>query len=180
MLCDKCKKNEAKIYYTEIIQGEKKEQHLCEECATEFTSFHFGKSLMNQDMNLGNLLSTILGSNIYTKGNNEPVEKELHCSTCGMTQGEFLKVGRFGCEHCYDIFYKILDKSIKNIQGSELHTGKKPKGFQTATEKLVMELSETQRLSLLLQDAVEKEEYEEAARIRDRIRELKSEEANNA
>lgn len=181
MLCDKCKKNEAKVYYTEIINGEKTEQHLCEECATEFTSFQMNTPIMNQEITLGSLLSTILG-NYYgnnTHGN-EQTEKELHCEKCGMTYSEFMKVGRFGCSQCYDSFHKILEKSIKSIQGSEAHTGKKPKGFETKTEKLVKELPEIEKLSIRLQDAIEKEEFEEAAKLRDLIRELKKEEMNNA
>ncbi len=181
MLCDNCKKNEAKIYYTEIIQGEKKEQHLCEECASEVTSFHIGKSIPNQELTLGNLLSTILG-NYYNNGshNSESVEKENRCSVCGMTHSEFMKLGRFGCENCYYEFYKVLDRSIKNIQGSEFHIGKKPKGFQTNPEKLVKELPEVEKLSIRLQDAIEKEEYEEAAKLRDKIRSLKREETEHA
>lgn len=181
MLCDKCKKNEAKIYYTEIIGGEKKEQHLCEDCATEYTSFQMGTPIMNHEVTLGNLLSTILG-NYYSNNThgNDYTEKEVRCDKCGMTHSDFMRVGRFGCDKCYDVFQKVLDKSIKNIQGSESHTGKKPRGFQTQTEKLVKDLSEVDKLSIRLQDAIEKEEYEEAARIRDKIRELKKEEANNA
>lgn len=181
MLCDKCKKNEAKIYYTEIINGEKKEQHLCEECAMECTSFQTGSPIMNSELTLGSLLSTILG-NYY--GNNtqgtETKEKELSCEACGMTYSEFMKVGKFGCEKCYDSFEKVLEKSIKSIQGSDTHIGKKPKGFETKTDKIVKELSEIDKLTIRLQEAIEKEEFEEAAKIRDRIRDLKKEEIKNA
>ncbi len=181
MLCDKCKKNEAKIYYTEIINGEKKEQHLCEECATEYTSFKMGTPFINQELTLGSLLSTILG-NYYNNSSQgaEPPEKELHCDGCGMTFSEFMREGRFGCAKCYDSFEKVLEKSIKNIQGSDTHTGKKPKGFETGTQKLVKELSDLDKLSIQLQDAIEKEEFEEAAKLRDRIRQIKKEEINNA
>lgn len=181
MLCDKCKKNEAKVYYTEIVNGEKTEQHLCEDCATEYTSFQIGNSFMNQDLTLGSLLSTILG-NYYNNENNgtKPTHKEPSCARCGLTYQEFLKIGRFGCSECYDSFSKALDKSITSIHGSNVHTGKRPKGYQSTTEKLVSELSEIDKLNIRLQDAIEKEEYEEAAKIRDRIRDLKKEEMNNA
>jgi len=180
MLCDKCKKNEARVYYTEIINGEKTEQHLCEECATEYTSFQMGTPIMNQELTLGSLLSTILGNYGGAAQGKGSVEKELHCDKCGMTYSEFMKVGRFGCERCYESFQSILDNSIKSIQGADTHTGKKPKNFETNTEKLVKELSEIDKLTIQLQDAVEKEEFEEAVRLRDRIRELKKEEIGNA
>lgn len=182
MLCDKCNKNEAKLYYTEIINGEKKEQHLCEECALEYTSFSMGSGMFNQEMTLGSLLSSILG-NYNSSGSlhgAEPIEKETSCKHCGMTYSEFLKEGRFGCAECYDSFQKTLETSLRNIQGSDTHKGKRPKGFETKTEKFVKELPEIDKLSIKLQDAIEKEEFEEAAKIRDRIRQLKKEEMNNA
>lgn len=181
MLCNKCKKNEAKVYYTEIIGGVKKEQHLCEDCAMEFTSFQTSNSPGNQELTLGSLLSTILG-NYYTTDNSsiKPSPKEISCKECGLTYSEFMKVGRFGCSKCYDSFQSALDKSIASVQGSSSHVGKKPKGYVTKTQKLVEELSELDRLSIKLQDAIEKEEYEEAAKIRDRIRTIKKEEIGNA
>lgn len=181
MLCDKCKKNEAKIYYTEIIDGEKKEQHLCEECAMEYTSFQMGSTVLNSEVTLGNLLSTILG-NYYGSNPQEAgkKEQELKCEGCGMTYSEFMKIGRFGCEKCYESFEKVLEKSIKSIQGSDTHIGKKPKGFETKTDKIVKELSEIDKLSIRLQEAIEKEEFEEAVKLRDKIRELKKEEIEHA
>ena len=181
MLCNKCKKREAKVYYTEIVDGVKKEQHLCEDCATEYTSFYMGTSTTDQELTLGSLLSTILG-NYYVNSMSEEdqTEKELYCDGCGMTYSEFMHVGMFGCDKCYDSFEKVLEKSIKNIQGSDTHTGKKPKGFETKTEKLVKGLPEIDKLSIRLQEAIEKEEFEEAAKIRDRIHEWKKEEINNA
>lgn len=181
MLCDKCKKNEAKVYYTEIINGQMKEQHLCEECAMECTSFQMGTSFMNQEVTLGNLLSTILG-NYYgnATAGDETKEKEIRCDGCGMTYSEFMRIGKFGCEKCYDSFQKVLEKSIKSIQGSNTHTGKKPKGYESKTDKIIKELSEVDKLSIRLQDAIEKEEFEEAAKIRDKIRELKKGEMKHA
>lgn len=54
MLCDRCKMKEAKIYYTEITGGKKIEQHLCEDCAAELTSFQ-------KEIPLESLLSGLLG-----------------------------------------------------------------------------------------------------------------------
>ncbi|HPU62840.1 MAG TPA: UvrB/UvrC motif-containing protein, partial [Mobilitalea sp.] len=93
---------------------------------------------------------------------------------------EFLQRGRFGCAECYRSFHKELGKTLRGIQGAEVHTGKRPKGFLTSTDRMVQGLSEADRLALELQEAIEKEEFEEAARLRDLIRQLKREEANNA
>lgn len=231
MLCDKCKKNEAKVYYTEIVNDEKSEQHLCEDCAMEVTSFQMGNTFMKNDITLGNLLSTILGNYYNTESKGKSQEHtEPSCSTCGLTYKELMKTGRFGCSHCYENFAQILDKSIMNIQGSNRHAGKKPKRFikkqaeakeaaekeaankeamfqeeilrETSAEHMVSNetthkeanavenmvegkeetgcLQEIEQLKASLQYAIKVEEYEEAARLRDRIRLLKKGEMNNA
>lgn len=176
MLCDNCKTREAKIYYTEIIDGCKKEQHLCEECAKKVTTFQMEAPVLSKQFTLGTLLSSLLSA--YEDTKEEKVEeKTLTCSHCGMTYQEFLQQGMFGCPGCYESFKEPLGACIKNIQGASRHTGKVPKGFQTATEQIIHSMSEIDRLTIRLQQAVEKEEFEEAAKLRDTIRELKDKEA---
>jgi len=181
MLCDRCHKRTAKVLYTEIINGVKNEQHLCEECAADYTSFQMDKPFFNTDITLNNLLSTLLGA--YTPNNAKKAgdsRQDIVCSNCHTTYEEFLQRGRFGCAECYRSFHKELGKTLRGIQGAEVHTGKRPKGFLTSTDRMVQGLSEADRLALELQEAIEKEEFEEAARLRDLIRQLKREEANNA
>ena len=182
MLCNRCQKRDAKILYTEIINGVKKEQHLCEECATDYTSFQMEKPLMNSELTLGDLLSTLLDNyttaDKKTPGESAPV---LTCSNCGTTYEEFTQKGRFGCAQCYRSFHDPLGKTMKSIQGAEVHTGKRPKGFVTATSEPVrMDIPETEKLSMRLQEAIEKEEFEEAARLRDLIKQMRKEEESNA
>ncbi|MBO5197974.1 MAG: UvrB/UvrC motif-containing protein [Lachnospiraceae bacterium] len=179
MLCDICHKREARIYYTEIINGEKKEQHLCEECAAEHTSFSAGKLGGKGELTLGNLLSSLLQG--FYNGETKKVENEdLVCPKCGTSFEEFSKTGLLGCADCYKSFGSAIKESLNKIHGSELHTGKRPKGYEQEkakeAEKRIQELSEIERLSIQLQQAIEQEEFEEAARLRDRIRELKAEE----
>jgi protein arginine kinase activator len=92
MLCDRCQKRDAKILYTEIINGVKKEQHLCEECATDYTSFQMEKPLINSELTLGDLLSTLLDN--YTaadKKQSGEIIPTLTCENCGMTYEEFIQ-----------------------------------------------------------------------------------------
>lgn len=178
MLCDRCQKRDAKILYTEIINGVKKEQHLCEECATDYTSFQMEKPLLNSDLTLGDLLSTLLDnyktSDKRSYGEDNPT---LTCKNCGITYEEFIQKGRFGCSECYKSFYGQLGKTFKGIQGSEVHTGKRPKGYVTnVPNKVAKDFTEVEKLSLRLQEAIEKEEFEEAARLRDLIKQMKMEE----
>lgn len=177
MLCDICQKREAKIYYTEIINGEKKEQHLCEECASEHTSFSM-KQPLNKEVTLGELICGLLGG----AGIKEEKKSEIVCPICGMNYEEFLKGGHFGCAGCYQSFGIGLDKVMKNIHGASRHSGKWLKGYKPVNKKeeKIKELPELERLSLQLQQAIEKEEFEEAAKLRDIIRELKQKEALEA
>jgi protein arginine kinase activator len=147
----------------------------------EYTNFQIGASMMNE-LTLGSLLSTILGNyHANPSHSEEHTEKELQCDKCGLTYSEFLHVGRFGCDRCYDSFEKVLEQSIRNIQGSDTHTGKKPKDFESKMDKIIKEMPEIDKLAIRLQEAIEKEEFEEAAKLRDKIRDMKrEEEINNA
>lgn len=182
MKCDKCRDREATIYYTEIINGEKTELHLCEGCATEFTSYQIHSAIGSKEIELGGLLSSILG-NYYS---NQPVKEEskaamIKCESCGMTYDAFLQGGKFGCANCYTSFGKQIEKNLRQIHGASNHVGKRPKGFISKTDQIIKDLSQVERLSIQLQDAIEKEEFEEAARLRDLIRDLKKkEETKNA
>jgi protein arginine kinase activator len=160
----------------------KKEQHLCEECATDYTSFQMEKPIMNSDLTLGDLLSTLL-DNYAASEQKKPgeVTPSLTCNSCGTTYEEFVQKGRFGCARCYRSFHEQLGKTLKSIQGAENHTGKRPKGFMTITsDRKLKDIPEAEKLSLRLLEAIEKEEFEEAARLRDLIKQMKKEEESNA
>src|SRR5690554_5484433 len=105
MLCNRCQKREAKVLYTEIINGVKAEQHLCQECATNYTSFQMEKPLLNSEMTLNSLLSTLLGTyNSNTEKQFGEKKQGYTCKNCGTNFDEFLNRGRFGCSQCYKTF----------------------------------------------------------------------------
>lgn len=191
MLCNRCKKRDAKIYYTEVVNGEMKEQHLCEECAVECTRFHMSSTFVNKNVSVGDILASILknyrgasnskanektDTNAKAEGEEKSSDDELRCEHCGMTYSQFLQQGMVGCAKCYEYFNKVLAKSIKSIQGADVHVGKQPKGYVSWMNKIINELSEIEKKSILLQEAIEKEEFEEAAKLRDEIRMLKERE----
>lgn len=181
MQCDRCKKRDAKVLYTEIINGVKKEQHLCEECAANYTSFQIEKPFLNNEFSLGDLLSTLFDNYSAAGAKNSFYNiPKLQCKNCGTTYEGFLQLGKFGCAECYRSFNGQLGKTLKGIQGAEVHTGKRPKGFVSSTDRILKDMSEIEKLSLKLQEAIEKEEFEEAARLRDLIKQLKKEEIGNA
>lgn len=186
MLCEKCHKREARIYYTEIIGGKKKEQYLCETCASQYTSFQIEKN--GVDVNLSGLLGSILSSYYGEKAQvPENTEKTKACPSCGMTYEEVLKTGKLGCAECYHNFGEMIERTLRQIQGADSHIGKRPDSqpLTEAVEKpepaeAETKLSQIEKLHFQLQQAIEKEEFEEAARLRDEIRGLTKEAAKDA
>lgn len=186
MVCGICKAREATVFYTEIVNGTKKEQYLCEECAAKSTSLRIKAPFGGQEFSLGGLLLGLFEHSGETKeGEETPKEtgKEIVCSNCGMTYAGFKEHGQFGCASCYKEFGRLLLRNMRGIQGSDVHTGRRPKNVvipQAAPSEDVPALDETQRLSMQLEQAVEREEYELAAVLRDQIRERKKQEAKCA
>ena len=160
MICNLCGAQEATIHLTEIINSQMIEIHLCESCAQEKgTDFktHF---------NLSDLLAGLAEGTKSAKGTEK--RPALRCLECGITYEEFGKSGRLGCPACYEAFSKMLIPLIKRVQRSINHVGKRPLRVSPQT-------SRTHEL-ILLQDrlakSVQMEEFEQAARIRDEIRQL--------
>jgi protein arginine kinase activator len=170
MLCENCKKNEASVHFTQIINGEKKEFNICESCAKEADGFQIAG-----DMGFGSSFSflNILSGIMDYMGPSQNISKSqvLTCKNCGTTYNEFKKYGLLGCSECYKNFSPAIIPVIKRVQGNLEHVGKIPK-------KLGKEIMEKRRLSKLkeeLQKAIANEEYEKAAQIRDDIKSLQSE-----
>ncbi len=163
MLCDLCKKKQATVHLTEIIDEQINELHLCEECAHQKTI------QMEQQFGLPDLLA---GLAEFGKPEETVETASLKCSNCGLSYQDFKKLGRLGCGECYSSFKKYLLPLLKKIHGSTQHLGKSPYKV-TARPKKKIDLAE---LRLRLQRAIDKEEFEEAARLRDKIRELEKNE----
>ncbi len=159
MVCDICGKNQATVHLTEIVDSQMAELHLCEECAKE-------KSMqMEQHFGLADLLA---GLSDFGKQVDNQEKVKLTCVTCGLNYENFRKLGRLGCSGCYTSFKKYLSSLLKKIHGSSQHLGKTP----IKATKAVKAKSELQELKDRLYRAVQMEEFEEAARLRDKIREL--------
>lgn len=167
MLCDICGKNQATVHLTEIINNQMTEMHLCEECARQ-------KSLqMEQQFGLSDLLAGLADLGAQLTGVKEEI-KVVKCSNCGMRYEDFKKIGRLGCSLCYTVFRKNLIPLIKRIHGSNHHLGSVPQKVTSVTKAR----SELQELKEKLQKAIQAEEFEEAAGLRDKIRELEKKMGN--
>ncbi len=160
MVCQICNKKSATVHLTEIINDQMTELHLCEQCAKEK-----GIAGLGQPFGLQDLLAGLVdfGAPI-AKGK----KSALKCQNCKMTYEDFRKLGRFGCSQCYETFRESLEPLLKKIHGSVQHLGKAPMRGGEAFKKK----KQIQELQLKLQRAIQAEEFEEAARTRDKIREL--------
>ncbi len=161
MLCDICHKNGATVHLTEIIDNQITELHLCEECARQ------KGAQMEQHFGLADLLAGLadLGQQFEAVG-----KIGLKCPNCGLTYQDFRRIGRLGCGECYETFKDSLGALLKRIHGSTQHLGRTPAKTAAAPQKR----SETDLLRAELQKAIQMEEFEEAARLRDRIRALEA------
>lgn len=162
MLCEKCKKDVATVSITTIINGDKTVKNLCAQCAEAEghlgNGFHFNEDWPNL---LPNLFS--LGG----IGGIKPMET-LTCPQCQLSFREFTKGGRLGCSHCYEAFRRQLAPILKQIHAGDQHEGKVPKRLWG--KKGIQR--EIEGLKIKLQQAVEIENFEEAAKLRDDIKAL--------
>ena len=161
MLCEICKKNEATVHITKILNGEKQEFNICEECAKNKQGLD-----VTTPFSVQNVLNGIMDYISQTAGKQNQVE--LKCENCGTTFSEFKKTGLLGCSECYKNFSSMLMPVIKRMQGNSQHIGKIPKkyGKDIAEKRKILKLKEE------LQNAINSEEYEKAAEIRDAIRKI--------
>lgn len=172
MQCQECGKRPATLHYTKIINGEKTEFHLCEVCAKgkgeEMSDFDGGFSihhLLSGLLNLDLESAAVPGAQSARK---RAVNQGIHCPTCGLTYQQFSKIGRFGCSGCYQAFADQLEPLFRRVHGHHHHRGKVP---QRTGGKLKVR-REVERLKQQLILRIQNEEFEEAARLRDRIRAL--------
>ncbi|MGH7198236.1 MAG: UvrB/UvrC motif-containing protein [Candidatus Omnitrophota bacterium] len=163
MLCDECGKNKATVHLTEIINEQITKLNLCEACAKEKGSD------VEQHFGIADLLSAL--SDVKEAPSAPGVPSRNKCSHCGLTYEDFKKVGRLGCSECYAVFKPSLAPLLKRIHGSQQHLGKTPDPGLLKEQKVASSLQtdlETAKQDLL--KAVKKEEFEEAAALRDKIK----------
>jgi protein arginine kinase activator len=165
MLCDLCGKNQATVHLTEIIDDAMNELHLCEECARAKSA------QMEQQFGLGELLAGLADFEKQPGAEKEAVS--LKCPNCGFNYSDFRKLGRLGCSECYPTFKKYLGPLLKKIHGSVMHFGKSP----AKADRVSLSRPDLVELRRQLQQAIENEAFEEAARLRDQIKALENKEA---
>ncbi|MBQ7333184.1 MAG: UvrB/UvrC motif-containing protein [Clostridia bacterium] len=158
MLCQKCEKKEATVLFKHSVNGKYKEMMLCHECAEKenVTGFftHGADELFS-----GFFSDTVFGGYV-------PEQKK--CPQCGLSYGELARNGRAGCAKCYDVFAPEMEKIVYGIHGNARHAGSAPGNRAEQIKKK----SEIEALKKEQQEAVLEQNYERAAELRDKIREL--------
>lgn len=156
MICQNCNKNEANMHMKRIVNGRAAEVHLCSDCAR---SLGYGEAFSGFGIGLGDLFGELLSKN-------ESGSSALRCSFCGKSFEEIASDGKMGCAECYSVFYDKLLPSLNRIHGKAAYAGTKP---QQNADTLKLKLEE---LKGALAIAVNEQNFELAATLRDRINDI--------
>jgi protein arginine kinase activator len=155
MMCQRCKK-EATVHLTEPANGKRRELHLCEACARkEGLSWPAAPPSLALDAVVQNLIVANVGELVGELA-------DLSCPDCGVKFMEFRAGERLGCPQDYWVFSKGLLGLLQRYHGTTRHVGKVARRREGARERL--------RLRTRLREAIAREDYEEAARLRDLLR----------
>jgi len=163
MLCDRCGERPAAIHLTQIVDNSVTTAHLCEQCASEQ-----GVQVSGPTAQLP--LSGFLGSTgaigaVLAEGANLGT-----CEFCGASLQDFRETGRLGCAHCYVAFETQLRELLRRIHGASMHVGRPYLGAAPPSSEEVPRV--LAGLRERLERAIEAENFELAAELRDRIRGL--------
>jgi protein arginine kinase activator len=159
MLCCICKEKEATVHYTQISGDKMQKVDLCEECAkTKGVSDPVGFELAD----------LLLGLGASKEIDQAAGGVELKCPRCGFTQADFKKAGRLGCPECYDTFAEGLEGLLKSMHKGVRHVGKVPESLRQSRD-----LSDhLKALQARLAKAIDEENFEQAAQLRDQIKQM--------
>jgi protein arginine kinase activator len=158
MLCDKCGERDAAVHLTTIVNNEVKQQHLCEKCAAE-RGVETTVSVPKHP--LGDFLHAVQ-QQLAT-----PSTENGRCTFCGATMNDFRATGRWGCARCYTTFETSMRELLRRVHGNSKHGGR---GYQAPQPELDERATILGELKERLRRAIDSEQFELAADLRDRIR----------
>ena len=166
MKCQKCDKP-ATFHITDLVDGEAKEVHLCEECAKDFLS-----PIAEESEAVVPAMAGLLAQQLAVGETAEELARldEKVCPVCGISFLEFRKHGRLGCPHDYVFFASELEPLLVNIHGETTHIGKTPNHSSEDAEQQTQLI----RLRREMKEAVAREQYEKASELRDKIQTIES------
>src|SRR5437762_2783796 len=157
MLCCICKEKEATVHLTQIAGDKMQKVDLCEECA---------KTKGVNDPTGFSLADLLLGLGASQEIEQAAGGAEIKCARCGFTQADFKKAGRLGCPECYQTFSEALEGLLKTMHKGTRHVGKAPETVRKSRDVS----DELKSLEKKLRKAIEEEDFEGAAALRDEIK----------
>jgi protein arginine kinase activator len=164
--CEKCDRP-ATHKFTRIVNGEVADFYFCQEHAAQFSPLQTQSALSQLDLTqlLAGLLKTEQGQKA---GATETAAAELKCRTCGLSFRQYRQTMRLGCGDCYGSFEKQIREDLRRYHGTVRHVGRQPQaaGGEGSHNEAVEALKK--RLTLAIQD----EDFELAAQLRDQIRQI--------
>lgn len=167
MFCEECKIRIANVHVSSVVNNNVFEMHLCSECAQK--KMGSGFFLEPQISPTQNVFALLIPALIGV----QQVQQvpDVHCNDCGCALNEFISSGFLGCSKCYKAFQPILDGFLRKIHGSTKHTGKilERRGGSLKIKR------DVSTLKMELEKLVQNEEYEKAAKLRDKIKGLERE-----
>ncbi|HXE41856.1 MAG TPA: UvrB/UvrC motif-containing protein [Candidatus Baltobacteraceae bacterium] len=159
MQCSICKEKPATVHLTQIVGDKMQKLDLCEECA---------KAKGVNDPAGFALADLMLGLGASQEIDQSAGGAELKCPRCGFTQADFKKSGRLGCPECYKTFAEGLSGLLKSMHKGTRHVGKAPEALRASRETA----DKLKTLQKKLTKAIESEDFEQAAQLRDEIKQL--------
>lgn len=164
MLCQKCGKRHATTHIRRNIGGSVTEWHLCAVCAGSEDIAPAFSGLMPD------FWGSLFGDTVSAAA-----ADTTRCEGCGRSFADIAESGKVGCAKCYTTFYDRLLPSIQRIHGRTAHVGRTPAVGEAGSKRK----SEIEQLKAQLQQQVQAQNYEECARLRDRIHQLQQEETHH-
>lgn len=169
MLCQNCKKHEATSHIKSVVNGEYTQLHLCSSCAGKLG---YGDVFSGFGFDLGDFFGNFFSKPKASLASSNTVR----CSKCGMSFEEIVKTGKIGCADCYEKFYEMLLPSIQRIHGKTQHNGKTAKVAEHSGDKKEKTKEEIiEELKAEMKVAIEEQNFEKAAELRDKIKGMESE-----
>lgn len=160
MLCEVCKKNTATTHIRTVVNGKAQERHLCAECAAK------------EGIGVGNIgLNSMLASMFGDALSLNPASAQTRCKCCGSTFSDIANGGKAGCPECYKTFYDEFLPYLKRVHGSVKHIGKT---LTAAPEEAPRSEDTLDGLKAKLKTLIAEEKFEQAAEVRDKIREMEA------
>ncbi len=172
MKCQDCGRRDSLIHLSEIRDGEIVSTWLCPSCAAarQLPGFTAGDSEFREPVgaNDASSLASFLSHDIDSESLFDTPDEPLVCANCGFSLQDYRQQNRLGCAHCYRVLASVLQPIMTRYHGRCLHLGRTPTGL-TGGSTILVELT---RQRVELERAIQVEDFESAARIRDLIQEL--------